>query len=36
MNSKEIKNENPSAVFYGPPLFSIQSHEKDIKKRKEK
>jgi len=36
MNSREFKNEIRSGVFYGPPLFSIQTHEKNIKKRKEK
>jgi len=34
MNSRELKNENRSAVFYDPLLFSIQTHEKNIKKRK--
>jgi len=36
MNSREFKNENRSGVFYGPRLFSIQTHEKHIKKREEK
>ena len=34
MNSREFKNEIRSGVFYGPPLFSIQTHEKHMKKRK--
>jgi len=34
MNSREFKPENPSAVLYGPPLFSIQTHEKNIMKKK--
>jgi len=34
MNSREFKNETRSGVFYGPPLFSIQTHEKHTKKRK--
>jgi len=34
MNSWELKNENTSIVFYGPPLFSIQISEKNIKKGK--
>jgi len=31
MNSREFKNEIHSGVYYGPPLFSIQTHEKYIK-----
>jgi len=35
-NSRESKNEIRSGVFYGPLQISIQTHEKDIKKRNEK
>jgi len=36
MNSREFKDENCSGVFHGTPLFSIQTHEKPIRNRKEK
>jgi len=36
MNSREFKNEKLSAVFYGPPLFSIQTYGKNIKKKNKK
>jgi len=36
MISRELKNENRSGVFHRPPLFSIQTHENHITKRKEK
>jgi len=36
MYSREFKNEIRSGVFYRPPVFSIQTHKKNIKKRKEK
>jgi len=35
MKSREFKNENRIDVFYGCPLFSIQAHAKNIKKRQE-
>jgi len=34
MNSKEFINEDTNAVITGPSLFSIQTHEENIKKRK--
>jgi len=34
MNSREFQNENHSGVLHGTPLFSIQTHEKNIMKRK--
>jgi len=33
MNSRELKNEDTNVVFYGTPPFSIQNHEKNIKKK---
>jgi len=36
MNSKDFKNENPGAAFFRPMLFSIRTHEINIKKRKKK
>jgi len=36
MNSEEFKNENSCALFKGPPLSSIQTGEKNIKKRHRK
>jgi len=36
MNSREFQNEIRSGVFYGDALISIQTPEKNIRKRKEK
>jgi len=36
MNSKEFKTENRSGVFYGPLLYSIQTHEEILKEGLEK
>jgi len=33
MNSWEFKNEDKDVVFYATPLFSIQSDEKNIRKK---
>jgi len=34
MNSREFKNESRSGVFYGPPLYSIQIPEKNMKEKR--
>jgi len=34
MNSRESKDKDTNAVFYGTPPFSIQAHQKSIKKKK--
>jgi len=33
MNSRAFKNEEKDTLFYATPLFSIQSHEKNIRKK---
>jgi len=30
-NPRESPKKNPVAIFYGPPLFAIPNHEKNIK-----
>jgi len=32
MNARELKNEDMNALFYGTPLISIQTHDKNIKR----